>query len=100
MLAWSEKALQAFNEVESALAHERILGEREPLLTSQVEQLKRAAGLERTAYETGTTDLQPVLDQQIRAYTAQAQLLSMQSQRRLERVNLFLALGGGFENGR
>jgi outer membrane protein, multidrug efflux system len=83
--------------VESALANEATLSQREPLLAAQVSASQRAADLKRERYQVGTTDVQPVLDQQIRTFAAQEKLLRVQSERRIQRVNLFLALGGGFD---
>jgi NodT family efflux transporter outer membrane factor (OMF) lipoprotein len=94
---WAENGLRAFKEVESALANEATLSQREPLLAAQVSASQRAADLKRERYQVGTTDVQPVLDQQIRTFAAQEKLLRVQSERRIQRVNLFLALGGGFD---
>jgi outer membrane protein TolC len=93
---WAKTGLQAFSEVESALANEASLSEREPILTTALEMSQRALDLEQVRYRIGTTDLRPVLQQQMAVYGARTALLRVQSERRVQRVNLYLALGGDF----
>jgi multidrug efflux system outer membrane protein len=40
--------------------------------------------------------MRPVLQQQMQTYVARTALLRVQSERRVQRVNLYLALGGDF----
>jgi outer membrane protein TolC len=93
---WAKTGLQAFSEVESALASEATLAEREPILTERVALGQRALELEQVRYRVGSSDLRPVLQQQLALYGTQSALLRVQSERRLQRVNLHLALGGDF----
>ena len=93
---WAQTGLKAFKEVEDALSREASLREREPILTAQVDLANRALDLERVRYRVGSSDLRPVLQQQIQTYIARTALLRVQSERRVQRVNLFLALGGDF----
>jgi NodT family efflux transporter outer membrane factor (OMF) lipoprotein len=93
---WAQTGLKAFSEVESALAAEASLKEREPILVTQLELSQRALELERVRYRVGSTDMRPVLQQQMATYTARTALLRVQSERRVQRVNLYLALGGDF----
>jgi outer membrane protein TolC len=45
----------------------------------------------------GSGDLRGVQQQQLSLYAAQVALLRVQSERLVQRVNLHLALGGGFD---
>jgi hypothetical protein len=89
-------ALRAFDDVESALATEFAAREREAILARAVTQWERAVGLAQTAYKVGSLDLRPVQQQQLAMYAARSALLRMQSEQRIQRVNVHLALGGGF----
>ncbi len=93
---WAQTGLKAFTEVETALSREASLRAREPILATQVDLAERALELERVRYKVGSTDLRPVLQQQMQTYVARTALLRVQSERRVQRVNLFLALGGDF----
>ena len=93
---WAQTGLRAFREVEEALSREASLREREPILAAQVDLAYRALELERVRYQVGSSDMRPVLQQQMQTYFARTALLRVQSERRVQRVNLFLALGGDF----
>ena len=93
---YARVALRAFGDVESALATEFAAREREQILTRAASEWERALGLARVAYEVGSIDLRPVQQQQLGMYAARSALLRMQSEQRVQRVNLHLALGGGF----
>ena len=72
------------------------LRDREPILATQVDLAQRALELERVRYNVGSSDMRPVLQQQMQTYVARTALLRVQSERRVQRVNLYLALGGDF----
>jgi len=93
---WAQTGLRAFSEVESALSSEVSLAEREPILSARVDLGRRALDLELVRYRVGSSDLRPVLQQQLALYGTQAALLRVQSERRIQRVNLQQALGGDF----
>lgn len=93
---YASRALRAFNDVENALSAELTAREREQILTRSVAAWERAANLSRTAYEIGSIDLRPVQQQQLGVYATRSVLLRVQSEQRVQRVNLYLALGGGF----
>ena len=92
----AQTGLRAFAEVEKALSTETSLRDREPILATQVDLAERALELERARYKVGSSDLRPVLQQQMQTYVARTALLRVQSERRVQRVNLYLALGGDF----
>ena len=93
---WAQTGLKAFSEVESALAREASLQEREPILATQLELSQRALELEQVRYRVGSADMRSVLQQQMATYGVRTALLRVQSERRVQRVNLYLALGGDF----
>ena len=94
---YASVGLKAFGEVEGALASERAALERQSILASQVSEGERALELENIRYRVGRTDLRSVAQQQLAVYGARSSLLRMQAERVAQRVNLYLALGGGFE---
>ena len=93
---WAQTGLKAFGEVENALATEVTLRDREPLVTAAVQQNDNALGLEKTRYRIGSTDMRSVLQQQMALYSSRSGLLRVQADQHLNRVSLYVALGGGF----
>jgi NodT family efflux transporter outer membrane factor (OMF) lipoprotein len=91
-----QTALKAFADVENALSNEQALEEREAILSSAVSDAKRALELSETRYRVGSGDLRSVEQQQLAYRQARMTLLRVQSERRVQRVNLHLALGGDF----
>ena len=57
---------------------------------------QRAVELAGIRLRVGSGDLRAVLQQQLALYSARSALLRVQSEQRLQRINLHLALGGGF----
>jgi outer membrane protein TolC len=51
----------------------------------------------QTQYKVGSTDLRYVSQRQLALNATRAGLVRMQSEQRVQRVNLHLALGGSFE---
>jgi NodT family efflux transporter outer membrane factor (OMF) lipoprotein len=94
--AYAQLALKAFNEVESALASEVSLSQRETVLLQGLSASTRALDLERIRYKIGSRDLRTVTQQQLDTYAASVSLLRVQTERRVQRVQLHLALGGDF----
>lgn len=88
---------RAFSEVEGALAAERTLRERNSLLSAAVRDNERAVELAQIQYRVGSIDLRAVEQRQLAMYAARTSQLRVQSEQRAQRVNLHLALGGGFE---
>ena len=62
-----------------------------------VRENERALELAGTRYRVGVGDLRAVQQQQLAVLTARASLLRAQTERLVQRVNLYLALGGGFD---
>jgi len=88
---------RAFGEVESALSAEFNLDAREAILKQAVADNTRALELADIRYKVGSGDLRAVQQQQLALAAARTALLRVQSERRVQRVNLHLAIGGSFD---
>jgi NodT family efflux transporter outer membrane factor (OMF) lipoprotein len=91
---------RAFGEVENALSSEVALLEREAMLKQAVAENERALELANVRYRVGSGDLRAVQQQSLALYAARTALLRVQSERLVQRVNLYLALGGSFDGWR
>ena len=89
--------LKAFGEVESALANETALGDRQVLNERLVADNAKVRKLSETRYRVGSGDFRDVLNDDLRLAASRTQLVTIRAQRLTQRVNLHLALGGGFE---
>jgi NodT family efflux transporter outer membrane factor (OMF) lipoprotein len=89
-------ALRALGDVENALAAAQNLAEREQLLQRNVIDNQRALTLVEQSYKSGRIDMRTVQQQLLSLQTARLGLLRVQSEQLSQRVNLHLALGGGF----
>ena len=88
---------RAFGEVENALSAEFSLDAREAILKQAVADSTRALELANVRYRVGSDDLRAVQQQQLALAASRTALLRVQSERRVQRVNLHLALGGSFD---
>ena len=88
---------RAFGEVESALAAENALRDREGILDATNRDSERALELAQIQYRVGSADLRVVEQNQLALYAARTSRLRVQTERLAQRVNLYLALGGGFD---
>jgi len=88
---------RAFSEVENALAAENALRDREAILAATIRDNERALELAQVQYRVGSADLRAVEQNQLTLYSARIALLRVQTERLAQRVNLYLALGGGFD---
>ena len=86
---------RAFAEVENALAAENTLRDRETILDATVRDSARALELAEIQYRVGSVDLRAVEQNHLALYTTRMSQLRVQTERRAQRVNLYLALGGG-----
>jgi NodT family efflux transporter outer membrane factor (OMF) lipoprotein len=94
---YAGSVLQAYAEVESRLAAEGFLRRREGHLAESARQLIAAEKLSGERYRIGVGTYLELLESQTRAFVTQSELLSVRRQRLENRVDLHLALGGGFE---
>ena len=97
LAAYASSALRAFQEVETALANERILQVREERLAIIVAELAEAVRVTELSYQTGAIDLLSLNQVKKQYFAAQRDLLRVQVERLKQRVNLHLSLGGSFD---
>jgi outer membrane protein TolC len=88
--------LQAFAEVETALAAEGFLNKQESALRASVKESGEAQTLALDDYSAGLTDIVTVLESQRRVFDARRALIQLQNLRLQNRIDLYLALGGEF----
>ena len=67
------------------------------LLIQTLGDTQRAFDVVQTQFRVGSTDLRYVTQRQLALNSTQAALLRAQTEQRVQRVNLHLALGGSFE---
>ena len=58
---------------------------------------ERALELSQVRFRVGSGDLRAVNQQQVALYSARSAQIHVEAERRVQRVNLYLALGGSFE---
>ncbi len=95
--AYAKAGQRAFGEVEGALSAENSLRDRAAVLDATVRDNERALELVQVQYRVGVVDLRAVEQRNLSLYSARTTRLRAQSELLAQRVNLFLALGGGFE---
>ncbi|HWH41515.1 MAG TPA: efflux transporter outer membrane subunit [Usitatibacter sp.] len=88
---------RAFGEVENALAASFNLQSRADILGRAVSANENALGFARVRYDVGSGDQRGVQNQLLALHAARTTLVHVQAERLIQRVNLYLALGGGFE---
>lgn len=93
---YQEVALNAFREVEQALATEEWLREQEKALREAVQQTEASQELALYSYRHGFIQILTLLDSYRSTLNAQSAHLAIQRQLLNNRINLYLALGGGF----
>jgi outer membrane protein TolC len=89
---------RVFSEVEGALSSGFVLDQRATILAQAVSENERALELANVRYRVGSGDLRAVQQQQVALYGARTSLLRVQSEQLVQRINLHLALGGGFDD--
>jgi multidrug efflux system outer membrane protein len=97
LAAYGLAALNAFEEVETALTNERLLAEREQFLSAVVDNEFEAYKIQTIRFEEGGADMLSVSQIQSRWVAARIALLRIENERLAQRINLHLALGGSFE---
>ena len=94
---YGQVGARAFGEVETALSAEFAAKRRETLLSRAVVENVRAADLAQVRFRVGSGDLRGVQQQQLAVYGSRSTLLRVQTEQLVQRVNVHLALGGGFD---
>jgi multidrug efflux system outer membrane protein len=96
---YGQVGARAFGEVEGALSAEFAARRREAVLARAVTENLRAADLAQIRFRVGSGDLRGVQQQQLAVHGSRSALLRVQTEQLVQRVNLHLALGGGFDTG-
>ena len=96
LATYGNTVLRAYREVESALAAEGFLTQRETALADAAEQSRGARSLAEEQYRNGLVDVLVLVESQRRELEAESELLAVRRQRFETRVDLHKALGGGF----
>jgi len=96
--SYAETALTAFREVETALSAERYLKAQVGALSTAVSESRRAETLSLGDYQQGLVDIITLLESQRRSFDAQSALLTIKLALIVNRVDLYLALGGDFDH--
>ncbi len=94
---YARTVLTALQEVETALASESLFIEQETALSHAAREAKAAAELAMGRYERGLVNIITLQETQRRAFTAESALLVTARERLNNRVSLYLALGGDFD---
>lgn len=92
---YKNAALNAFQEVEQVLAADEWLREQEKALRQAVEQTEASRKLAVYSYQHGFIEILTLLDSYRSTLIAQSAHLSVKRQLLSNRINLYLALGGG-----
>ena len=98
LFTYAQSALRAYGEVETRLSAEGFLADQELALATAATEATAARVLAEERYAKGLSDLITLLESQRRAFDSQSRLLAIKRQRLDARVNLYLALGGGFND--
>ena len=94
--AYASVGLRAFGEVENALASENAAREREQILNGALADQQRAYDVVQNQFRVGSTDMRFVTQRQLALNATQSALVRVQAEQRVQRVNLYLALGGSY----
>ena len=94
--SYGGSVLRAFAEVETALADGVWLARQSEAVAHAASQAARARDLARQRYQAGLADFLVVNDSQRQAFATQSASITVQRLRIDNRIDLILALGGGF----
>jgi len=89
--------LQAWHDIVNALIAYRDEQQRRDRLKAQVDHARQALSLSRDRYRDGVDQFVNVLDAERTLYSAQEQLVVSQANISTDLVQLYKALGGGWE---
>ncbi|MBY0381341.1 MAG: efflux transporter outer membrane subunit [Xanthobacteraceae bacterium] len=94
---YHKTVLQAWHDVVNALVAHRLEVKRRASLNAQVQHARQALDLARSRYRDGVTDFLTVLDAERTVLQAEQQQATSTMNVALDLVQLFKALGGGWE---
>jgi len=89
--------LTAFREVENAISNEQLLAQRLPLDQSATQARGEAVRIATVQYVAGRRDLLWVSNLQSGQLASEADLIKLQALQHVNRIQLYLALGGSFD---
>ncbi len=95
---YEKVVLNAFKEVENALANEAYYQRLHTLTQSRLDDKERIAALQKAKYRKGSAEFTTFLEAEILALQGASQYLQLQFDQLQNRVNLYLALGYSFVN--
>jgi outer membrane protein, multidrug efflux system len=96
LASYGQAVLRAVGEVEQAMRQEQLLTGRRNALARAVTHARRARDLARERWQLGLIDFLAVADAERQVYAAEASWLDLGEQLHANRIDLYLALGGGF----
>jgi outer membrane protein, multidrug efflux system len=96
--SYGASALNAFREVENLLANDQLLSRRLPYEESAMEDRVAAVKIATLQYRTGKRDLLWVAQLTSDQFAAQASVIKLRSLLAANRIQLYLALGGNFDD--
>jgi NodT family efflux transporter outer membrane factor (OMF) lipoprotein len=94
---YRKAVVSAFADVEDALVAIRRTAEQEALQADALEQARLAYDLAETRYRAGAVDLLAVLEAQRTLFQAEDQMVQIRSSRLQAAIDMFAALGGGWQ---
>ncbi len=94
-LNYQKTVLNAFHEVETAIDAESVLAKREKVVTDLVTEAKASVDNTWDSYLAGNSEIIAVLDARRSFLQAQKNLIAISALRLHNRIELYLALGGG-----
>jgi outer membrane protein, multidrug efflux system len=87
---------RSFADVEDAIGGEAALREQAGYAAAAVDAQQRSLNATQVEFRVGRTDARPMVQQQVRVYSAQMRVLHLRAETLSQRVALHLALGGDF----
>ncbi|RMH60322.1 MAG: efflux transporter outer membrane subunit [Calditrichaeota bacterium] len=97
-VAYAQTALTAYGEVETLMANEGHLKKQMESAAVAMHEAEAARALARERYDKGLADIITLLNARKNAYNAHSQWLNLHRQRIYNRIDLYMALGGGIQN--
>ena len=94
---YAKTMLNALNEIEGALNADQMLTDRHSLVSAQLADQQMIVELQRVQVKVGKGSMYQLQQQQLNLATSQMNLLRLQNERLIQRVNLHLALGGVYK---
>jgi NodT family efflux transporter outer membrane factor (OMF) lipoprotein len=95
--AYRQTVLNAFQQVEDALAAERILQEESVTVDQSVKSAQRALDISTAQYRAGTSDYLTVITSQSTLLSAQRTQVDLLTSRLTASVQLLMSVGGGWD---